>query len=322
MPWDLVADIGGTNMRLAAGRDGLLAEREKFPTVGGASIGEAIGQFVEAIGSAPARAAVAAAGIVENGSVTLTNTGTVISETIINDAAGIDHARVLNDFEAAAWSLADVSPDNILTLQGSGRLIHKPRLIIGPGTGLGVGALVWQGDQPVVVQGEGGHARLSPDTREELEIFRQVGALWPETRMGDGYAVEAEAILSGTGLPVFYRAIADVEGVPAGNLKAAEIFKACHAGGDLVAEKTAHLFVKYLGEFAGDMAVTFAARGGVFLAGGVIAANPWMFEDATFLNAFNSGGRHTGFRKRLPVYVFNNSDFGLHGALNYLRFGG
>lgn len=318
MPWDLVADIGGTNMRLAAGRDGRIEDRKTFPTVGEKTLGEVIEDYIATIGSAPRNAAVAAAGIVRNGSVTLTNTGTLISEAMVNAAAGINTSKVLNDFEAAAWSLCNVSAEEILTLQGDGELRRASRVIVGPGTGLGVGGLVWDDERPVVVQGEGGHVRLSPDTKEELEIFKRVGTLWPETRMGDGHAVEAEAILSGTGLPVFYRAIGDVEGVSVGALSAAEIFASCQTGNDRIAEKTAQLFVKYLGEIAGDMAVTFAATGGVFLAGGVIAANPWMFDNGVFLDAFNSGGRHTGFRKGIPVYLYKSSNFGLQGALNYL----
>lgn len=319
MPFDLVADIGGTNMRLAAGRNGVIVHSHKYATVGDVSLGEAIAQFVAEVGDRPERAAFAAAGIVEDGCVRLTNTGTTVSEVVINEAAGLSNSRVLNDFEAAAWSLADVSADDIITVQGNGELRKAARVIIGPGTGLGVGALVWQDGRPVVVQGEGGHVRLSPDTSEELEIFKCLCRHWPETRMGDGWAVEAEAVLSGTGLPHFYSAIAEVDNEDAPRRKAAEIFQAAKAG-EAVAKKAVHLFVKYLGEFAGDMGTTFAARGGIFLSGGVIAANPWMFDDPDFLPAFNSGGRHSWFRQSLPVYVYKNTNFGLQGALNYLRF--
>ncbi len=322
MSWVLVADIGGTNMRLAAGADGRIVRQQVFATVGEISLGEAIRQFVRETGSKPQKAAFAAAGIVENGAVTLTNAGTIVSEEIINEAAGITNARVLNDFEAAAWSLADVNADEVITLQGSEKLTRNARVIIGPGTGLGVGALVWQDGMPVVVQGEGGHVRLSPDTPEELAIFKALCAQWPQTRMGDGYAVEAEAVLSGTGLPYFYRAIAEVDGHAVPRRSAAQIFDAARSGDDPSAEKAVRMFAKYLGELAGDMAVTFAARGGIFLAGGVISANPWIFEDPAFLPAFNSGGRHTWFRETIPIYLYKDADFGLNGALNYLKFGG
>jgi glucokinase len=311
MPWNLVADIGGTNMRIAAGWDGKIIKQQKYPTVGDKSLEVLIREFCELMGSRPDHCAMAAAGIVENGSVKLTNAGTVVSEDIINQTLGIIDARVLNDFEAAAWALADVDASDCQILQGDLAKRFGPRVIIGPGTGLGVGALIWQDGRPFVVQGEGGHIRLSPDTQEELEIFRRVGELWPQTRMGDGYAVEAEAVVSGTGLPYFHRAIAANEGVDAEPLPAGQIFLAARSGKDRIAAKTARLFTKYLGEFAGDMAVTFAATGGVFLVGGVINANPWIFDDQIFLEAFNSGGRHSKYRESLPVIAYRNPDFGM-----------
>ena len=320
MAWSLIADIGGTNMRLASAIDGKISASRTFPTVGKSSVRESVISFIEDQGSYPDQVAIAAAGIVNDGSVTLTNTGTRISESELKEICHTDNATILNDFEAAAWSLADVSQDDILTLQGDDALVKKARLIIGPGTGLGVGALVWQNGQPVVVEGEGGHVRLSPDTADELEIFKELGLIWPETSMGDGYAVEAEAVLSGTGLPFFYAAIAATSNSKLTPRKASEIFALAKAKSDMIAVKTIHLFVKYLGELAGDMGTTFAARGGVFLAGGVIAANPWIFDDPAFLTAFNSGGRHSDFRKQLPVYLYQNSQFGLIGALNYLLY--
>jgi len=322
MSWDLLGDIGGTHMRLAEGRNGRLGQRMTFPTVGDVTPAEAIAGFVEKIGTVPNRASVAGAGIVENGAVTLTNTGTRISERIVREASGAPTAKILNDFEAAAWSLCEFDEDHIERLQGHRSESRGVRLIIGLGTGLGVGALVWHHDTPLVVQSEGGHVRLSPGTAEEVEIFRRLGALWPEVRMGEGHGVEAEAILSGTGLPVLHRAVAQALGHPAEQTQAADILAEGRSDSDPVARKTTDLFLAYLGGFAGDMAVTFAAKGGVFLAGGVIAANRWIFEEPAFLNAFNSGGRHSDFRKGLSVFVLKNDDFGLQGALNYLRYDG
>ncbi|MGB7336879.1 MAG: glucokinase [Salaquimonas sp.] len=320
MGWDLIADIGGTNMRLATSRIGAIGDQKTYPTVGKLSVTEAILEFAASQQGSLERAVIAAAGIVESGVVTLTNTGTVITEAEVNAACCINNTKILNDFEAAAWCLASVSEDNIHCLQGSDELLQLPRVIIGPGTGLGVGALVWNGKMPVVVQGEGGHVRLSPDTNEELEIFRKLVALWPEVQMGDGVAVEAEAVLSGTGLPYFYKAICEVFSLPKQGLTASEIFNAAKAGTDKAALKAVTYFTKYLGEVAGDMGVTFSAKGGVFLAGGVIAANAWIFEGPEFLAAFNSGGRHTGFRKKLPIYIYKSGQFGLEGAVNYLKY--
>ncbi len=320
MSWNLVADIGGTNMRLASVIDRRIANQQTFPTTGELSVEEAMAFFVAAQGKAPQKTAVAAAGIIANGIVHLTNAANVISENGINLACGIDNAKILNDFEAAAWSLANVEEEDTHCLQGSSDLQIAPRVIIGPGTGLGVGALVWDGSRPVVVQGEGGHVCLSPDTDEEIAIFKALCELWPQVRMGDGFAVEAEAIVSGVGLPIFHKAISLVEGLHCDERNAREIFSGAKSGDDMISLKTIRYFSKYLGKVAGDMGVTFAAKGGVFLTGGVVTANQWIFEGDDFLNAFNSGGRHSEFRRSLPVYVYTSGQFGLQGAANYLDY--
>ena len=320
MGWNLIGDIGGTNMRLAVEENGSIVDQQTLPTVGETGIEQAIADIVKAMGSNPAGAAIAAAGIVEQARVVLTNTGTVITEAAINLACGISNARILNDFEAAAWSLANINDADISCLQGERKLVEKPRVILGPGTGLGVGALVYRGSEPVVVQGEGGHVRLSPGSSEELEIFMALGETWPQVKMGSGHAVEAEAVLSGTGLPKFYKAISNVMGVHSDPKNTGEIFRSARSRDDALAVKAIDYFTQYLGEIAGDMGVTFAAKGGVFLTGGVLTANPWIFETPLFLDAFNSGGRHSYYRRSLPVFVYSNPHFGLNGAINYLRF--
>lgn len=226
------------------------------------------------------------------------------------------------NFEAAAWTLADVSSRDVRQLQGTDSFQREARVIIGPGTGLGVGALVFDGDAPVVVKGEGGHVRISPDTDEERACFKALLSLWPDVGMGDGEAIELEAVVSGTGLPYFYRAIAKVHDKPVDTLNAANIFNLAKAETDEVAVKAVDWFTKYLGQAAGDMGVIFAAKGGVFICGGVAISNPWIFEKPVFIEAFNRGGRHTEFRRGLPVYLFTTASFGLKGIANYLMHRG
>ena len=77
------------------------------------------------------------------------------------------------------------------------------------------------------------------------------------------------------------------------------------------------MFQRFLGQLAGDLALVFNATGGVFLTGGVVLSNPWIFDQA-FLEAFNAGGRHSKWRKAMPVGLYLNKDFGLLGARNYI----
>ena len=118
MAWNLVGDIGGTNMRLAAEEDGKIIRQQTLPTVGDVSIADALAEFCRSSGQSPINIAIAAAGIVDQGKVVLTNTGTVITEAKIAAACGTPKSTILNDFEAAAWSLANVDGDDLTCLQG------------------------------------------------------------------------------------------------------------------------------------------------------------------------------------------------------------
>ena len=322
--WYLLGDLGGTNLRLAAAHlDGTITARHSIPTGSNAKLTDACAALVAEMGSAPEAVAIAVAGVVKDGQVTFTNAAQTITSANLARACDVASSRVflLNDFEAAAWSLATSDLEGVTYLQGhpdhnSPRQL-EPRVIIGPGTGLGVGALLWHGGAPVAVPGEGGHMRLTPQSAQEVAYFEALIAAWPEVQMGKGLAVEAEAILSGTGILKWYRAIAAAHAEAAQLEDAAAIFEAARMQQDANAERAIATFVRYLGGMAGDLGLIFGARGGVFITGGVAQANPWAF-DAQFLAAFNGGGRHSDWRRALPLGLCMDPDFGLKGARNYL----
>jgi glucokinase len=314
----LVADIGGTNMRFAAvSADGTTLAQQTFATNGPVDVFTATAQMSASHPSPPAQVVVAAAGVVNHGTVQLTNSMHRFSEQSLAKATGTSNVTILNDFEAAAWSLATVTPHDVRVLQGSFQTSTAPRLIIGPGTGLGVGAMVWSNGKPHVISGEGGHITLAPQTAEEVTYFQELVTLWPEVQIGKTLAVEAEAILSGTGIPHFYQAIAKARNLPVQWTQAKDVFAAAQAGDDAAATIAATLFRRYLGTVAGDLGMVFDAKGGVFITGGVALSNPWLF-DADFLDAFNAGGRHSTWRQQLPVSLYKNGDFGLIGAQNFI----
>lgn len=318
MMWHLVGDFGGTNLRLAmSAPDGSFHERESFDTRSTPSLADLCRSYVGARATRPVGAVVSGAGVVSGGMVTLTNTGQTLSETELRDACGTDNVKVLNDFEAAAWSLVTIRGEDVTTLQGPTAIPDGPRVIIGPGTGLGVGALVWAQGRPQVVPGEGGHVAIAPRSVEEVDYFAALTELWPDVQIGNNLAVEAEALLSGTGIPFFYRAVAKARAQDAPLTDAREIFAAGRAGDDAAAAITVDIFRAALGALAGDLGLVFDAKGGVFLTGGVALSNPWLFDDA-FMAAFRAGGRHSGWRAQLPVYLHQNHDFGLNGARNYI----
>ncbi len=316
--WNLVADVGGTNMRIAAiSNAGSIVDQRSYHSKGELDFLQACTAFVAEHDRPPEGVVVAAAGIVANGSVELTNSNQKFSEVELAQVCKASSVKILNDFEAAAWSLATITQSDVLALQGSTDIPHGPRVIIGPGTGLGVGALVWVHGQPHVVPGEGGHVSLSPQSAQEVGYFEELVDLWPEVRIGADLAVEAEAIVSGTGVPVLYRAIAKARNTPVEPKTSEQVFVLAKAGADRNAVIAIDLFRRFLGQIAGDLGLVFGATGGVFISGGVALSNPWVFDDS-FLAAFNAGGRHSSWRTKMPVYLYQNPDFGLLGARNYI----
>ena len=139
--WHLLGDIGGTNLRLAA----MDAAGALGPRVDGAmgqegALLEACTRLTEKMGCPPTSVTLALAGVVEEDRVRFTNLSQTISREAVAKACGTPEAAVpfLNDFEAAAWSLAEVTRDGIIFLQGGPQ--PGPRVIIGPGWGPPPGA--------------------------------------------------------------------------------------------------------------------------------------------------------------------------------------
>jgi glucokinase len=329
MTWDLIADIGGTNARFARLIDGGIQGVETFDTKGSVPLAQIAKAFVQKSEIAPDRAVIAMAGPVRDGTVVLTNakmancdTPQSLCETEIAPLTQLGHARLINDFEAAAWAMATVKDADVTALQGDGVLHAGNRLIVGPGTGLGVGTLVQTVTGFQAIPGEGGHVGISPQTIEERQVFRYFKDIWPETEMApQGTRFEAEAMLSGTGLPKLYRAASASMGLGADLTTAADVLHAAKLNMNNAARVTLNIFRRQLGQVMGDLAITNHAKGGVFIAGGVATKNPWIFDD-TFFGGFNAGGRFSEHRKSLRIFLYQNDSFGLIGSANALTFGG
>lgn len=319
MSWDLVADIGGTNARFARLEGGVIGDVRIYPSAD-MPILDAVQDFVSLQTGVPNTVLSAAAGPVFDGRIHLTNIDQVIDVDGLKKAASAEQSIVINDFEAAAWAMATVASKDVRTLRGDA-LSEGHRLVLGPGTGLGVGTLLRLRASFHALPGEGGHVILAAKTEQDWEIFNEVLNLWPEVRtVSSEQAMEAEAILSGRGLPILYAACRQVLGHPKADITIAEIMAGAKEGTDLAASLMANVFRRYLGQVAGDLAITQRAAGGIFLVGGVSTKNPWLY-DQTFLDAIDAGGRFREMRARYAVHLYLRDDFGLVGAANALTYG-
>lgn len=258
LPW-LVADIGGTNARF-----GLVtspgAAPERIAVLAGAdhaTLPEAVAAYLvdHAGGVRPGAACVAVAGPIEGESYRLTN---LPWEGSVRDL-GIPYAVLLNDFEALAVSLPHLSGDDLVSLGGPAPA-HGVKAVLGPGTGLGVAGLVPGEHGWIPIPGEGGHVTVPVLEARELEIVRVLHA--------QGLThVQAEHVLSGPGLVRLHRALAAVNGVTAPEVSASDIVARLD---DSLCAETVEVFCAVLGSFAGNVALTLGARGGVYLGGGVL----------------------------------------------------
>ena len=295
----VVADIGGTNARFALTRTPGEPPRlvTKLATAAHAGPEDALNEAIAACGEARPRTAIlCAAGPVTGRTARLTNAPWHFDGPAIAQACGLEQGLLLNDFEAAALSLAfveesDVSPVGPSIVAGRG-----PKLVLGPGTGLGVAALARCGETFLPLPGEGGHVGIGPQDAED-------DGYWPRIARMHG-RVTAETLLCGPGLQRLHAALAADFGADAGAAAATpppRIAEAALTGSDAHASATARIFLKLLARTAGDLALVFGATGGVFLRGGVLHALARLIEPETFRRHFTGKEPVEAFARAMPL---------------------
>lgn len=213
----------------------------------------------------------------------------------------IGRVSLANDFAAAANGLALVEPAQILTLHAGKPVDAAPRVILGAGTGLGVAGLVRENGSYRVIPGEGGHLGFSPQTPEQGELWR-----WLLDKSG---RVTTEDIVSGPGL-------ARIHAFLGGSAQQPEhIGQAALTGSDPLAVHALELWLACYGAFAGDLALHWLARGGVYLAGGIAAKLLPHVDNTPFISAFLAKREHAELVAGMPIYLLTAEDLGLRGAL-------
>ena len=305
----LLADIGGTHTRLALS-DGVGRYRavEVVHTGDFDSAEQAIADYLSqaSAGERPGRAMLAVAGPVVGNRVRLTNADWDIEGSELVRAFGFRSARLVNDFVAVARSLPLLGDDARAPL---GDWAPEPRgamVALGPGTGLGVAGLVPVGDDGwLPVAGEGGHVTLPVMTDAESAVLAVL------RRRVDH--VSAERVLSGIGLPALDAAIAVVEGEPPRPDRDSEFVLAAARNGEARALRAVGMFVDLLATVAGDLALTFGATGGVYIAGGMPHYLGDLLDHARFRARFESKGRSSRYVRRIPTAIVTHPQPGLLG---------
>ena len=292
----LLADIGGTNARFAVvatpsdppGPLLRLATREF------ADAGSAVAHAITHFGIAPATLIFASAGPRAGSQIELTNADWIVDMAAL--AARFQCGGVLfNDFEALALSLPFLGADALKPIGPWNPVPTRVRLAVGPGTGLGVAALADAGGRYLPLSSEGAHVGFGPLSREEERLFRQVERV--EGR------ITAEALLSGPGLARLHTARMVLQDRSAPPSDAAAITAAALADPKGDAAETVRLFLALFARFAGDLAITFRAEGGVFIGGGIVPRLMPLLDPQAFRMNFEAKAPVSGLAQKCPTAV-------------------
>ena len=296
----LLGDVGGTRLRLAlqAGPGEPLTEIEVLQGDDHASLEAALAFYLDGRRGPRARsAALGVATAVTGDSVRLTNRDWHFSIAALQAALGLERLLVINDFTALALALPALGPADLRPVGGGRAVSGQPLALIGPGTGLGVSALLPDGARWLPLAGEGGHVTLAAADEREAALIDRL-------RRRFGHA-SAERALSGPGLVDLRALIAELDGVPAGPLGAAQIVAAARAGTDALSVAAVDAFFALLGGVAGNLALTLGARGGVYLGGGIVPRFGTLIERSRFRQRFEAKGRFRDYLAAIPTWVID-----------------
>jgi glucokinase len=298
----LLGDIGGTTARFAVLTDDILGPIDHLPVSGHRSMIDAIDAYLRSRrdGNRIGAAVLGVAGPVENGRCIIINSQWVIDAAELRAAFGFKSINLINDFEAIAYALPHLSAHDVRSLTGGKASSGESMVVIGPGTGLGMAGLIRREGDTTIIATEGGHATLPGTTPREDAVIAHL-------RRQFGHA-SAERALSGPGLENLHAAIAAIDNVPVSSLTAAEISRRALDRSCPICAAAIDMFCAMLGTVAGDLALTFRARGGVYISGGIAPRLVDHLAQSDFRARFVAKGRFRTYLEGIPIAVIINPE--------------
>ncbi|RWU25338.1 glucokinase [Pseudomonas alkylphenolica] len=305
----LVGDIGGTNARFALWENDRMHAVQVFSTADYTSPEQAIGAYLAGQGLAKGdlgAVCLAVAGPVSGDEFRFTNNHWRLSRRAFCETLQVEQLLLINDFTAMALGMTRLQDGEYRTVCEGRAEPGRPAVVIGPGTGLGVGTLLGLADgRWIALPGEGGHVDLPVGNAREAQIRQHI-----ENEIGH---VSAETVLSGGGLLRLYQAICALEGQPPVLQTPAAITDAALAGEPL-ALMVIEQFCRFLGRVAGNNVLTLGGRGGVYIVGGIIPRFAELFLRSGFADSFAQKGCMSGYFNDVPVWLVTAEFSGLLGA--------
>lgn len=319
-PLRLLADIGGTNIRLAwqESPGGTLNDTRVLQCAQHPTVDAAIQTYMSEVGLPAAReAAFGIANPVTGDRVSMTNHSWSFSQAALRESFGWQRLVVINDFTALALALPLLTPDLLRQVGGGESVPGAAIALVGAGTGLGVSGLVFPpgSSAGVPLSGEGGHVTLAAQTQLEFDV---IGVL--QQRYGH---VSAERAVCGQGLVDIYHAVRKLSHLGGEEVSsAAQVTEMALQAQNPQALQALELFCGFLGSVAGNLALTLGALGGVYIGGGIVPRLGTWFDQSPFRQRFEAKGRFQSYLQSIPCWVIDpGATPALYGASRALDIG-
>ena len=318
-PLVIVADIGGTNTRVALA-DGRVVRPEsvrKFRNAEFTGIGPVLTRFMADMGVCDVDGAcVAAAGPVRDGVATMTNLDWVIDGRALATATKAERVAILNDLQAQGHALGHIAPAHLRPLIAGPQVAGGSMLVVGLGTGVNAAPVHDTAWGRFVAPSECGHVTMPVRTDSDLRLARFVETHGPHAH---GFA-GVEDVLAGRGIERLYAFVSAEAGAP-DEKSSAEILAAV-ATGETRAMQTARLYTRVLGNALSDLALIHLPLGGIYLIGGMSRAMTPYLGPMGLNAAFRDKGRFSDFLADFAVFVVEDDFAALAGCAAHLAGGG
>lgn len=322
--YGLIADIGGTNARFALvpvldNSDSLsesqISHIQTLSATEYPHIEDAIRHYLENLPEdikRPQHGVMAIACPTDKDEITMTNNKWSFSVSAVRDSLGLKSLEFINDFYAVANAVPYLSKEAVVQIGSGEAKKGMPCVVTGPGTGLGLGAVVYDAHgHAITVQGEGGHSHFAPVDDTEVFILNYLQEKYPR--------VSVERLISGHGLENIYEALFYKKHDQKKVMKAADISKLAQDGSDDICRQSLDYFCAIFGSFTGDAALMYGAKGGVFIGGGIMPRMIDYLKNSQYRKRFTEKARLSGYVTEIPTFVIISDQPGLLGAAAILN---
>lgn len=314
----LIADIGGTNARFAFYSENhpyftkiQSFKVKKFKQVKNAINSYLYSQKIKQLSGI----CLAVAGPIQNEKVSFTNNHWFIDSKNLSDYYNITQTKLINDWEAIAYSLKKLSANDLINIGGNWQKLPKGDFTvgaIGPGSGLGISGLLNRNNQLTPLVTEDGRIEFAPKNKIQNQIITILHQKFKNQ-------VSREKLLSGPGIVNLHEALCKIHGQKNTELIAEDIMIAGINKTEPLCEQTVDLFFEILGQVAGDIALAFGATEGIFIGGGICQRYPQQLDQSRFREAFENKGIHSPSMKNIPTRLITHKNAGLLGASVYAQ---